>query len=621
MRVIVSILITTIWCAVAAAQESGTRIDQPATPQAGYRAFLEAVRSENAQAIKAAMVSSPDESPEFMKLVVDQLIVFRQFDRVAHQKLGDAVGDLGFDLNDAAIDRRLAALKGASFDGSRLTLRRPDPMRYSPFVGGGADVIMGAEPARPAGIVWPGGGGADAGTHAAPKVWKPDALLTYGGTAAGYVAASKAPGSQPGTQILAVYREATKELEAGRITDRAALDRFLERGLARFERDFDKRIDGVFTTADETETVQARGTVARWLTARRKGDIESMKDLTAAGEPDDVGAVERAVQQTVVQNELDRAAGKIGLRRVRPDLAPLIDQSLTRIPTARLYIHKENNKNHGILRTTTYNRVVATTRPWVQAGFRGPPPESFVMVRWNGQWKLALEVLTKDASRPYLSNSPRAYMERQWAEAGDVELAECRAMLDMIKRGVIRTPAQFLDSISGSKQRIDAAIETRRLQAQQARAKRLEEWRTSPAGRTAIGLMTAPKSRLQFRLVLEGDAPGEFDLLNDPQSGRMRVSREILLNEAAFASASVAPSLTDRTPTVQATLTDAGANQMEWVTSRNINHRLAIVFEGKVVAAPTIRATIRQALVIDGGPHAFTADEADQIVSAIRAGK
>jgi preprotein translocase subunit SecD len=158
-------------------------------------------------------------------------------------------------------------------------------------------------------------------------------------------------------------------------------------------------------------------------------------------------------------------------------------------------------------------------------------------------------------------------------------------------------------------------------QFEKDQAERLEAWRKSPAGKAALAEMTAAGSRLQLRLVLEKDAPGEFDAVDNPSGGKINISKEILLNEKAFALASLAKDGNDGRATVRVTLTEAGANQMEWVSSRNINQRLAIVFDGKLLMAPTIRSTIRKALVINGGSAGFNKGEADKLVAVIRGDK
>ncbi|HEY7119917.1 MAG TPA: hypothetical protein VH475_25235 [Tepidisphaeraceae bacterium] len=159
-------------------------------------------------------------------------------------------------------------------------------------------------------------------------------------------------------------------------------------------------------------------------------------------------------------------------------------------------------------------------------------------------------------------------------------------------------------------------------QTERERTRRLNAWRASEQGQAALKEITAIDSRLQLRLVLDKDAPGQFDEVADPSSGgKLRITREVLLNEKAFSSASV---VTDdkggAAARVRATLTDAGANQMEWVTSRNINHRLAILFDGKLLMAPSIRSTIRQSLEINGGAGLSKA-EGEKLVAAIQGNK
>ena len=158
--------------------------------------------------------------------------------------------------------------------------------------------------------------------------------------------------------------------------------------------------------------------------------------------------------------------------------------------------------------------------------------------------------------------------------------------------------------------------------AQDEHAKRLEAWRASKEGQAALKQITSPDSRLQLRLVLDKDAPGEFDEIADPSSKeKLHVSKEVLLNEKAFASASIVNDDQTHQPNVNATLTEAGGKQMEWVTSRNINRRLAIVFDKTIVMAPTIRSTIGKAMVINGGRDGLSKAEAERLVAAIRGDK
>jgi preprotein translocase subunit SecD len=267
-----------------------------------------------------------------------------------------------------------------------------------------------------------------------------------------------------------------------------------------------------------------------------------------------------------------------------------------------------------MLRATEYDRFIATTRPWHQAGIGGPPPEQLNMEKSDGTWRISLQMLLKE--------SVQQYMRSQHEDAGDELLAGLDAEIQRVEHGEVVEYSQFVQRLQTLKNHVDAVARTRHLQAKRDQEERLLAWRASPAGKAAIVELTAAGSRLQLRLVLTEEEAGEFDIMKNPLGGgQLRVSREIMLNEKAFASASVGPSVTDGRPVVLVTMTDAGANQMEWVTSNNINHGLAIIFDGKLITAPNIRSTIRSALVIDGGVNGFENGEPERIVAAIRGGK
>src|SRR6476659_2608101 len=84
---------------------------------------------------------------------------------------------------------------------------------------------------------------------------------------------------------------------------------------------------------------------------------------------------------------------------------------------------------------------------------------------------------------------------------------------------------------------VSAAADDPAKDAAAERERRLEAWRTSPEGRAEVERMTAKSSKLQIHLVLRAGEEGEVDELADPSGQKLRVSREILLNETAFASA------------------------------------------------------------------------------------
>jgi hypothetical protein len=554
-----------------------------------YRAFVEAVRREDPNAIRAATTPLPPQSSEFVDLIVDQLVTFRQFERVAHEKLGKAAGDLGFGLDDDALQRRMLELPKATFIDSRLVFRPRDPESYSAMVGFGADVAM-----SPAG-----------------EAMKVDLLRETGGTAIDFLLASKPPGGPPGARTLGAYRAAVAELEAGRIATRAALEQFIDREIKRADSEYEDHIAKIFDHAGDAEVVQARESAKSWMIALQANDVAAMKRLTGCT-ADEAAARDRAVEQFVVMNRLARATGKL---KGFPDdpIALKIEQTLSRIPTARLMVLKDKG-TMGMLRSTRYDRFIATTRPWRQAGIGGPPPEQLNMEKSDGTWRISLQMILKE--------SVQQFMRTQHEDAGDVMIAGLDAEIQRVEHGEVVEYSQFVQRLQALKKHVDDVARTRHLQARKDQEERLLAWRASTAGKAAIIELTAAGSRLQLRLVLREDEAGEFDVMKNPLGGgQLRVSREIMLNEKAFASASVGPSMTDGRPVVQATMTNAGANQMEWVTSNHINHGLAIIFDGKLITAPNIRSTIRNALVIDGGVAGFEKGEPERIVAAIRGGK
>ncbi len=132
-------------------------------------------------------------------------------------------------------------------------------------------------------------------------------------------------------------------------------------------------------------------------------------------------------------------------------------------------------------------------------------------------------------------------------------------------------------------------------------------------GRTAV---------LEFRLVAEAEAT-ETDTLAvaAPLPGEpdeYRLEKKTLLTGGAVADARVRPGTQLEGPYVELVLTDAGAQDFERLTGENVGRNLAIVLDGKIHSAPTIRDKI-------GGGRAsitgsFDIKEARDLAIVLRAG-
>ncbi|MCX6898441.1 MAG: protein kinase [Verrucomicrobia bacterium] len=128
-----------------------------------------------------------------------------------------------------------------------------------------------------------------------------------------------------------------------------------------------------------------------------------------------------------------------------------------------------------------------------------------------------------------------------------------------------------------------------------------------------------PTPRLQFRLVAAANDTAPTDTLADPGSKEpLRIRKEVLLDESAVARASIVVS-PERGVSVEVEFNEAGATRFAQITGANIGKRLAVVFDGKVLSAPTIMSVIHDKAVITGN---FTAVEvAEAIANALNAAK
>lgn len=129
---------------------------------------------------------------------------------------------------------------------------------------------------------------------------------------------------------------------------------------------------------------------------------------------------------------------------------------------------------------------------------------------------------------------------------------------------------------------------------------------------------TAPAAqRVQFRLVAgDDDRDAEVVQLARPEADEieLRLVRDVVLDGSGIDRAQADRDMTLGQWTVSVTFTEAGSQRLFEVTRDNIDRRLAMVVDGQIVTAPTIRSPIRGSAEISG---AFDRERAEQLARAI----
>ncbi len=97
---------------------------------------------------------------------------------------------------------------------------------------------------------------------------------------------------------------------------------------------------------------------------------------------------------------------------------------------------------------------------------------------------------------------------------------------------------------------------------------------------------------------------------------RFTCTAETIIGNADVVLARVVPGDRPATFNVGIMFSSDGSAKIEKATQSHLNRPLAILVDGRVVAAPTLRGEIRGSAVITGD---FTSAEADAIASALNA--
>jgi len=128
----------------------------------------------------------------------------------------------------------------------------------------------------------------------------------------------------------------------------------------------------------------------------------------------------------------------------------------------------------------------------------------------------------------------------------------------------------------------------------------------------------AAKPKLEFRLAQDKPGAGlvEAELPKegaDKKPGKIYMHKKPALTEADIDRAVGTVDNTGR-PAIAVQFTPTGGKKLKKLTSQNIDKKLVILFEGKVLTAPTIRGAIGDRAILSGR---FTKQQVAKIVAAL----
>jgi bla regulator protein BlaR1 len=126
-------------------------------------------------------------------------------------------------------------------------------------------------------------------------------------------------------------------------------------------------------------------------------------------------------------------------------------------------------------------------------------------------------------------------------------------------------------------------------------------------------------STLQFRLVADADDKSEADEMPNPNGGKpLRVLKPVVLDGKDVTRAYEAKSQ-NNSLAIGIDFSAQGAEKLKKLTADNINHRLAMIVDGKLLSAPTIKTTLAKSVQISGSPADFTPEKVKALIDAINA--
>ena len=132
-----------------------------------------------------------------------------------------------------------------------------------------------------------------------------------------------------------------------------------------------------------------------------------------------------------------------------------------------------------------------------------------------------------------------------------------------------------------------------------------------------IKALLGKTAQLNFRLVSENNEFGVDELISE-NGEKLKVSKRIIMSGESLIDAQPNINNQNNEPTVSFTLDRLGAQKFGRATTDNVNKRLAIVLDGKIVSAPSINEPITSGNGMISGNFSF--QEATDLALLLRSG-
>src|SRR6185436_3497367 len=131
-------------------------------------------------------------------------------------------------------------------------------------------------------------------------------------------------------------------------------------------------------------------------------------------------------------------------------------------------------------------------------------------------------------------------------------------------------------------------------------------------GMEASAIQSSPRRKIEFRLAETKTGKGLIEAIIPTSNEKIYLHKAVVLDNNGIAAAQLG-SRSSGFCEVELDFTDQGASKMEKATKGHLNRPLAILIDGRVVAAPILRSAIRDKAHIDG----VSIEKAEKIVGSI----